>query len=100
MNLTVGKVIKDAVGMAAFSHYRQGYIYYRVVIKESRGNEIPYVFPIEVSDLGGATVSAVEKPITLMRYIRKALDAGSFVRGASTMTPHSSMPQKQNESYS
>lgn len=86
MNLTVGKVIKNAIGVADFSHYRQGYIYYRVVIKESEGNDVPYLFPIEVSDLGGATVSAVEKPMTLMRYIRKALETGSFVRAASTCT--------------
>lgn len=79
-DLTVGEIVKNSCE-ALFSHYRQGYLYYRVIVAiPGTSREIPFVFPIEVKDLGTATVSLKEKPITLMRYIRKAVDDGSFVR--------------------
>lgn len=78
-NLTPGYVIKRSFE-ATFSFYRQGYLYYRIVVKHGHDDERPYIFPIEIADLETATLSHREKPITLMRYIRKALEAGSFVR--------------------
>lgn len=77
--MTVSEIIKNSTE-ATFSHYRQGFIYYRVVVKHGKDDERPYTFPVEVSDLDTATVSASEKPITMMRYIRKAVDDGTFVR--------------------
>lgn len=81
--LTPSYVIKNSP-QAVFSFYRQGYLYYTVdvAIEEESGEMVckTYVFPIEVSDLQTATVSKTEKPITLMRYIRKALADGTFVR--------------------
>jgi hypothetical protein len=38
-------------------------------------------FPVSLEDIGGATLTAEFKAITLMRYIRKALADGTFVRG-------------------
>ena len=42
--------------------------------------DIEYVFPVTLEDIGGATLSAEFKAITLMRYIRKALADGTFVK--------------------
>jgi hypothetical protein len=71
MNIT--EIVKNNI--ATFSFYRQGFLYYTVSISGER-----YLFPIEIADLGTATVSQTEKAITLMRYIRKAKDDGSFVK--------------------
>jgi hypothetical protein len=76
--MKVSEIIKNSTE-AIFSHYRQGYLYYRITVKEGQ-SENRYVFPVEIADLGTATVSETEKPITMMRYIRKAIDDGSFVR--------------------
>ncbi len=62
---------------AVFSHYRQGYLYYTV---QHMDNIDQYTFPIEVSDLQTATLNCVEKPLTLMRYIRKAIEEGTLVK--------------------
>jgi hypothetical protein len=70
MNLL--EIVKD--NTASFQFYRQGYLYYTITVKGTS-----YVFPIEMTDLGTATLNAEEKAITLMRYIRKALEAESFV---------------------
>ena len=78
-NLTVSYIIKNSYE-ANFNFYRQGYIYYRIVVKHEYDDERPYIFPVEVNDLGTATLNHREKPITMMRYIRKALENGSFVR--------------------
>lgn len=61
--------------MAKFSFYRQGNVFYNVTV-----DGIEYAFPVSLADLGGATVSATEKAITLMRYINKALTDGTFVK--------------------
>jgi hypothetical protein len=39
-----------------------------------------YQFPVSLEDIGGATLTAEFKAITLMLYIRKALADGTFVR--------------------
>lgn len=82
---TVGSIIKRIVGNAQFSFYRQSILYYRVLLRvddnfESDAPILTFSFPIPASDLDGATVNKSEKPITLMRYIRKALEDGTFVR--------------------
>jgi hypothetical protein len=60
---------------AKFSFYRQGNMYYTVPV-----DGIDYVFPVSLEDIGSATLSAEFKAITLMRYIRKALADGTFVK--------------------
>ena len=77
--LTYSYVVKNSTE-AIFNFYRQGYLYYRIVVKFGHDDERPYVFPVEVSDLGTATTSLSEKPLTMMRYIRKSLEDGTFVR--------------------
>jgi hypothetical protein len=72
MNIT--EIVKNNI--AKFSYYRQGFAYYEVTV-----NEIKYIFPVSLEDLGTASIFAEMKAITLMRYIRKALEDGSFVKG-------------------
>lgn len=71
--------IKDIVKNrdAIFVYYRQYHLYYKVTIEE---DDVSYIFPIPIADLMEASVNSTERAITLMRYIRKAIDDGSFVR--------------------
>jgi hypothetical protein len=39
-----------------------------------------YVYPVHLPDLNGASIFAEMKAITMMRYIRKALDDKAFVK--------------------
>jgi hypothetical protein len=68
-----------------FSHYRQGYLYYEVEawveLEENTNQQLQtFVFPVEVADLGGATVNKIEKSVTMMRYVRKAIEDGTMAR--------------------
>jgi hypothetical protein len=67
------KIVQD--NTAKFSFYRQGTMYYNVTV-----DGVEYVFPVTLEDIGGATLSAEFKAITLMRYIPKALAVGTFVK--------------------
>ena len=69
--------IKDIVkgNTAYFLYYRHQHLYYGVDTEEGK-----FFFPIPLEDIQDATVSATEKAITLMRYIRKALDEGTFIK--------------------
>jgi len=75
MTPSIKQVVKN--NTARFSFYRCGNIFYTVEIE----NEI-YQFPVSLEDIGGATLTAEFKAITLMRYIRKALADGTFVRAS------------------
>jgi hypothetical protein len=59
---------------ARFSFYRFGNIFYTVEVSGQK-----YQFPVSLEDVGGATLTAEFKAITLMRYIRMALVDGTFV---------------------
>lgn len=72
--MKVGEIVKNE-RKAVFSFYRQGYMYYNVEMEDGT-----YSFPIPVDDLAGATVSNTEKAITLMRYIRKAIEGEMFTK--------------------
>ena len=73
----VGMKIKDIVknNVARFSFYRAGNAFYEVEVEGTK-----YKFPVSLEDLGTATLLAEHKAITLMRYIRKALDDKTFVK--------------------
>jgi hypothetical protein len=71
---SIKQIVKD--NMARFSFYRMGNMFYTVDVEGQR-----YQFPVSLEDIGGATLTAEFKAITLMRYIRKALADGTFVRG-------------------
>lgn len=38
-----------------------------------------YVFPVPLNDIGTATLGKKEKAILFMRWIRKAIDEGTFI---------------------
>jgi hypothetical protein len=69
----IKQIVKD--NMATFSFYRTGNMFYTV---DAEGQK--YQFPVSLEDIVGATLTADFKAITLMRYIRKALEDGTFVR--------------------
>ncbi len=71
--MTIKDIVRDNV--ARFSFYRAGYAFYEVNVDATR-----YKFPVSLEDLGTATLLAEHKAITLMRYIRKALDDKMFVK--------------------
>lgn len=73
--LTLKQIVKET--SSTFSHYRQGYIYYNVEVAGQL-----YIFPVQLEDLGQATLLRCHRTIELMRYVRRALDAGSFVKAA------------------
>ena len=58
-----------------FSHYRASHLYYMVTVDDKK-----YMFPVQIEDIGQATFSAEHRAITLMRYIRKAVENKTFTR--------------------
>lgn len=69
--------IKDIVknNTARFHYYRAGVMYYAVTVEDQ-----DYMFPVPLDDIDDASLFATFKAITLMRYIRKALADGTFVK--------------------
>lgn len=62
---------------AVFSHAIAGLLYYKI----THGN-IEIMFPIDMNnkdDVGTTTFVSSYKPITLMRYIRKAIDSDNLI---------------------
>ncbi len=78
MELKIKDIVKD--NKAHFSFYRSGNMFYRVTVNGER-----WMFPVSLEDIGGASLFAEMKAITLMRYmryIRKALGDKTFVKAA------------------
>lgn len=85
--MTVKDVVADRERLARFSHYIDGNLYYIVEVEGKT-----YQFPIRVSssdpeedkkakaDVGTTTFVDQYRAITLMRYIRKAIDSENFIR--------------------
>lgn len=67
------KAIVSGNNKARFSHYRDGRFFYLVKVEDRT-----YSFPIPIEDAKGATLFAEFKAITLMRWIRKALEDKTF----------------------
>lgn len=62
---------------AKFSHAIAGTLYYRIVT-----DNVTVEFPIDMNDkddVGTTTFVDSYKPITLMRYIRKAMESGALI---------------------
>ena len=75
MTPCIKQIVKD--NMTRFSFYRTGNMFYTVEVEGQK-----YHFPASLEDIGGATLTAEFKAITLMRYIRKTLTDGTFVRAS------------------
>ena len=69
--MDIKKIVKG--NTARFSLYRAGYAFYEIEV-----DGVKYKFPVNLEDLGTATLLAEHKAITLMRYIRRALEDGTF----------------------
>ena len=67
------KAIVGGNNKARFSHYRDGRFFYVVTVAGQA-----YSFPIPLEDAKGTTLFAEFKAITLMRWIRKALEDKTF----------------------
>jgi len=83
---TIAQIVKGT--MAEFSHYKNGELFYTVDVEEFK-----YEFPISIidevdedgvkelklsSDIGDSSFERTYKAITLMRYLRKAIDSGKI----------------------
>jgi hypothetical protein len=73
--MNIKEIVKD--NKVRFVKYRRGYAYYTVRVP-SEG--IDYMFPVPLSDIGDATLHATDKALVFMRYVRKALEEGTFVK--------------------
>ena len=60
-----------------FVRYRRGVAYYAVHVPATAAT---YQFPVPLTDIGDATLLARDKAILFMRYIRKALEEGTFTQ--------------------
>ena len=67
------KTIVAGNNKAIFSHYRDGNFFYVVRVQDQK-----YSFPIPIEDAKGTTFFAEFKAITLMRWIRKAIENKTF----------------------
>jgi hypothetical protein len=67
------KAIVSGDNKASFSHYRDGNFFYVVKVQDQT-----YSFPIPIEDAKGTTLFAEFKAITLMRWIRKAIEGKTF----------------------
>jgi hypothetical protein len=76
--MDIKDIVKDNV--AKFSFLRVGNAFYFVTV-----NGVDYEFPVSLEDIGGASLFADMKAITLMRYIRKALEDGTFVESRNRL---------------
>jgi len=72
--MNIKDIVKD--NTVRFHRYRQGVAYYVVNV---RNEGTDYMFPVPLDDVGDATLEAEDKALMFMRYIRKALEDGSFV---------------------
>ena len=70
------KVIVGSGNKAIFAHYRDGNFFYLVKVQDKM-----YSFPIPIEDAKGTTLFGEFRAISLMRWIRKAIDDGTFSVG-------------------
>jgi len=68
-------VKKDVENLAKFKKFRAGILYYEV--KELNGGRV-FEFQVPADDLMGATVERNIRAVTLMRYIRIAIENNSL----------------------
>lgn len=73
---TLKEIVKD--NTARFSHAIAGVLYYVVETPDGK-----YQFPVDMNDrddVGTTTFVSEYKAITLMRYIRKAMDKDALIK--------------------
>ena len=73
--MNIKEIVKN--NTVRFDRYRQNHMYYVVAVP---GEDSEFSFPVPLEDIGDATLNAEDKAITFMRYIRKAIEDGTFVK--------------------
>jgi hypothetical protein len=71
--------VTNFVAKGKFTHflnYRCGICYYEVIHLVTNKS---YSYPVPVEDLGNATIHSMEPTLTMMRYIRKAIEDKTIV---------------------
>jgi len=81
--MDIKQIVKNNV--VRFSRYRQGHAYYCVDVPAVNAT---YSFPVPLDDVGDATLLSVDKALVFMRYIRKAMDEGTFIREPEAASHH------------
>ena len=72
MSHDLKSIVSDG-NKAKFSHYQDGNFFYLVKVQDQI-----YSFPIPIEDAKGTTLFVEFKAITLMRWIRKAIEDKTF----------------------
>ena len=72
---TIKDLIKDNIASFSYMLVSQDTLVYKLNYMG-----FTYEFGIPISDLGEATVSQTEKAITLMRYLRKAMEKDQLIK--------------------
>lgn len=71
--MNIKDIVKD--NTVRFVRYRQGIAYYGVDVPAQGA----YLFPVPLDDVGEATLELEDRAILFMRYIKRAMNEGSFV---------------------
>jgi hypothetical protein len=66
-------IVKDK--SVTLSYFNSKTAYYNATY-----NKDEYEFPVDLEDVGSATLLPVDKAMLFMRYIRKAIDNGTFIK--------------------
>lgn len=75
--------IKDIVknNVVRFWYYRQQNFYYTIEVwLDDELRTADFYFPVPLEEVGDASLNSQDKAIYFMRWIRKAMDAGEFLR--------------------
>ena len=75
--MKITEIVKDNI--AKFNCYKEGKLYYEIFVD----GKPMYMFPVNIEDkkdIGSATFGAEYKAITLMRYIRKAIENNNLIK--------------------
>lgn len=79
MSFNIKNIVKDNI--VVFNSFRANTFYYNVSINtDESAFPVPYTFPIPLDDVDGATMKLHDKAIYFMRWIRKAIDDGTFLK--------------------
>jgi hypothetical protein len=83
-------IIKD--NTVEFVRFRQGFFYYNICVPravmdrtEPQSGPTFYTFPVPLEDIGDATLENADRAIYFMRYIRKAIEEGTFIKFGSDL---------------
>lgn len=75
MDINLTQLLKG--NFVNFAHYRKGVAYYTIT-NPAEDNKM-YVFPVDLADIGDATLLAKDRAMLFMRYIRQAIADNTFV---------------------